>query len=198
MNSKSVLWERALRIIEASTGIALSFGLIFALFLLLRQILLQIASLDPNVAAAIIAALTAVFSVLYSQWQNKKKEIAESHRAEKVDLYKEYMKVTFGLLYSTKKGTLDPKHPSDEMERQFFDIKRDLIVWASPRVVSLFGDFTRAAHGKEPKDILLLMDDLLRAIRSDLRVSNRGLGRGDLIKMFLSDPESLDKEVMGE
>ena len=44
--------------------------------------------------------------------------------------------------------------------------------------------------GEQPQ-ILLKVDDMLRAIRQDLGHSNRGIKKGDLIGLFLSDPEKL-------
>ena len=46
--------------------------------------------------------------------------------------------------------------------------------------------------------MLLIMDDIMQAMRKDLGLSNWGLVRGDLMKMFLTDPETLDKMLVEE
>lgn len=54
-----------------------------------------------------------------------------------------------------------------------------------------YGAFRRIAQQCDP-NVLFLMDDILQTMRKDLGLSNWGLARGDLIKMLLTDPESLD------
>ena len=68
------------------------------------------------------------------------------------------------------------------------------MLWGSPGVLSAYNSF-RAA-GEDPK-VILLVDDLLQAMRKDLGLSNWGLGRGDLMKMLLTDPEKVDEILKG-
>ena len=41
----------------------------------------------------------------------------------------------------------------------------------------------------------LYVDDVFRAIRDDLELSNEGLAEGDLVKQFLIDPGELDRVI---
>ncbi len=39
------------------------------------------------------------------------------------------------------------------------------------------------------------MDNIYRAIREDIGLSNKGLNKFDLIKLYLNDPDELDKKL---
>lgn len=59
----------------------------------------------------------------------------------------------------------------------------------SPAVIRAYTAFRNT--GTNP-DIVLRIDDLLQAMRKDLGNSCWTLNRGDLIKLFITDPENLD------
>ena len=82
------------------------------------------------------------------------------------------------------------KCPEDDVQRHladyFLEFTAELIVWGSPKVIRERSQLKRC--GNQPR-ILIMMDAILRAIREDLGHSNRGIERGDLIGLFLTDPE---------
>jgi len=82
-----------------------------------------------------------------------------------------------------------------------------LLLWGSPEVIHTWLTFRAnsrriEAAKKDPTQpaeaalqTILYMDDVFRAMRQDLELSNSGLKKGDLVKAFLTDPESLDSVI---
>jgi len=172
----------------------------YGLFRFVHFLFSGIFSLEANLAAAIIATaatvIVSVFGIVINQQQLKNREIAESHRPQKIELYMEFMNnIIIKTLQLTKKEGTDFLNNQDvkkEMESFFQQFTGDLIVWGSPKVIKAYTNFRN--FGEQPQ-ILLKLDDMLRAIRQDLGHSNRGIKKGDLICLFLSDPEKL-KELI--
>jgi len=65
------------------------------------------------------------------------------------------------------------------------------MLWGSPKVLNAYTAFRKAGQEENPQ-VIILVDDILRAMRRDLGLSNWGLQRGDLVKMLLTDPEKVD------
>ena len=170
-------------------------GLIaYGAFLAVRWVFLGVIGLDEKLSAAIIAACTTVFvsvaTVVYTQQKTKSREIDNSHRPQKMEIYKRFMdKAVVGLLKASKEKKFETPEFQKELEELFFSFTGDVIVWGSPAVIRAYTAFRNT--GANP-DIVLRIDDLMQAMRKDLGNSNWTLNRGDLIKLFITDPENLD------
>ena len=152
----------------------------------------SVLSLGANAAGAIIAALAGLVGVLYTQWQSKSRDIAESHRGEKIRVYTLFFDIVEDFMQRAKEDPepLQEAELSEEQLRRFAELTRGFIVWASPKVIRAWLEFRqRAAEGP---GVMLQIDDVLQAIRKDLGNSNFGLSRGDIVKLYLSNPEELD------
>ncbi|MEM1452298.1 MAG: hypothetical protein AAGI22_24540 [Planctomycetota bacterium] len=84
------------------------------------------------------------------------------------------------------------------MEAGFLEFSKKLLLWGSPDVIRTYEDFQ--AFGQDPGnaatanvEILLRVDDVFQSMRRDLDLENGGLGRGDLIKLFLKDAAELNR-----
>lgn len=153
----------------------------------LKEMLAFFLTLDPNVKAALITALAATAGVLFNQRYNKIKEIREAHRSHKVQLYQEFiLKIGESL-----KNSKELPEGIDDFIRKFIC---ELIIWGSPDVIKKYQNFHKKNSDVNPNErILLFLDDLYQAMRKDLQNSNKNLKRGDLIKLFLEDPEKVDE-----
>lgn len=152
-------------------------------------------TLNDNVAAAIVTAVAGVIGLSFTQWQSKKREIAEGHRKNKVEVYELFLDIVDQFLSAEKNGTsVTDKNGNftKKTEDQFRKLNRGIIVWSSPKVLKAWLKFRNLASG-ESNNVLLIVDDVLQAIRKDLGNSNFGLNRGDAVKIYLSDPEEVDK-----
>ena len=169
-------------------------GAVYGLFRLTGYVVAGVLSLDSGVAAATIAAITTVLvsvaSIVYSQRKTKEREIAESHRPQKIELYKRFMDdAVVGALRQAKQDSEtagDDDGLQERLAKFFLEFTADMIVWGSPQVIKAYRDFRNSENNPH---ILLKMDDVLRAIRKDLGHGNRGIERGNLIALFLTDPE---------
>ena len=159
------------------------------------QFLAWVMDQPSQVAAAIIAfagtVIAGISAVVISQQRAKARDIAESHRPKKTELYTEFITQVVGILRDYRGGRKPDAAASKQMEDFFFDFTTRVMLWGSPSVLQHYGAFRRISKDSDPKN-LFLVDDILQAMRKDLGLSNWGLTRGDLIKMLLTDPESLD------
>lgn len=84
------------------------------------------------------------------------------------------------------------KAQADVVE-QMLDFSKRAMLWASPKFLLAYDGFRRAGQEQGPKtEVVLRVDDVLQSMRDDLGLSNTGLDRGGLVKMFLTDPENLE------
>ena len=159
----------------------------FYLFVLL---FVRLGGLDNNLKAAIIAAGAALFSVLYNSNRQKKRELDEAHRPEKMKVYSKFLEFNFDLLKRTSRSeSLDQQGIADLM----LDFTRDVIFWGSPSVLRAYQQFRMVGQrGAAAKEVILAVDGVLRAFRKDLGHSNFGLKPGDLFRLILKDPAELD------
>lgn len=180
---------------QTVVGIALLALLLVAVVWALRGAFAWFQHLSPNVAAALVTAAAAIAGLLYTQKQNKAKDIAEAHRSAKVEAYKNFMEFITRVMVNTK-GIGDKS--SDEVlgpdfQREFMKFTSDLVIWGSPDVLHRYGAWRSAAQQNNTAGMILAFDDLLRSIRADLRNNNKTLKRGDLMKLYLRDPDELAK-----
>lgn len=151
----------------------------------------MISSVSPNVAAALITAVAAIVGVLLTQRANKEKEVAEAHRSAKVEVYRRFM--NFVTAVTCSKGSKLEDRLGPDFEREFMEFTSELVVWGSPKVLQKFAAWRVAAQASKTPEPLLAVDDLLQAIREDLRNSNKGLKRGHLIGLYLREPAELER-----
>lgn len=192
--------QRILRIASVIVGYILLAAMLYGIYHLLASILKIIPTLDPNVITSIVAALTAFFGFLYNQKKAKERDIAEAHRPQKVELYKQFMDLIVDIQTRSLEGKLDELQKDDipkDLIDKMIQFTRDLIVWGSPDMIKKWAKFRHAAAQASP-DILYDVDEMLQSIRSDLGNSNLRLKKGDLIKLFLSDPTELDRLMAGK
>lgn len=155
-------------------------------------------SQESQVAAALIAAaasvLAGVGAVIVAQQRSKTREIAETHRPRKVELYTKFIKRAMQEVWKHAEVASpggDPEAPS--LQEFFREFTTDLVLWGSPGVIRAYGRFRAASEDDSAQDTLVAVDDLMRAMRKDLGHSDLMLNRGELIKIFLRDPQELDK-----
>ena len=170
--------------------LAALFGLVWLAGLTLSWIMGQ----DSQIAAAAIAfagtVIAGIGAVVISQQRTKARELAEAHRPIKIELYTDFITQVVGLMRTgVGKSALD-RNAQMELEEFFFDFTTKVMLLGSPMVLNAYSAFRGAVE--DPK-VILLVDDVLQAMRKDLGLSNWSLERGDLMKMLLSDPEKLDE-----
>lgn len=160
----------------------LGFGKVWAVF----------QSIDPTLAAGIIAASATVFvsvvTVVLSKRQEQKVEIENQLREKKVPVYEKIIEFIFLITFADK---LEKKQPTEkEMIRFFADTTRDLVIWGSHDMVRAFGDFRDSLMSMpvedDPAHVLASVEDLLFAVRKDLG-HDSDTKRGDILRLYIND-----------
>ena len=150
-------------------------------------------SIDPTLAAGMLAASATVFvsvlTVMLSKKQEHKVEIESQLRQKKVPIYEKIIEFIFLITFAEKLGK---KQPTDkEMIKFFADTTRDLVVWGSKDMVKAFGDFREelmsAPEGGDTTKVLATVEDLLFSIRKDLGHKVMGTKRGDILRLYIND-----------
>lgn len=195
--------DKAKNAIIIIIALALVAGIGYGIYAGARALMFGVIGLDANIATAIVAAsamvIVSLITIVYNQRKTKEREIRESQRPQKIELYKRFMDeaVVSSMRLAGKRSdkSIDDEDVQKEIEEFFFKFTGDIIVWGSPKVIKAYIAFRASA---DQKHNILKLDDMLRAIRHDLGNSNRGLGRGELLGLFLTDPQELKKLMESE
>ncbi|WP_155834378.1 hypothetical protein [Halotalea alkalilenta] len=154
-------------------------------------------NMEKTALATIIAAFIGLCGIIFSQWQSKKREISESHRENKIEVYQIFFDVVRELRDQQRMNSelSTPEEIFENYKDQFDKLNDGIVLWSSPKVIKAWLKFKSHNSGpNNPEDILIAVDNVYKAIRSDLGNSNFGLQHGDIIKMYLSDPNELKKK----
>ena len=150
---------------------------------------------DAQIATATIAfagtVIVGIVTVVIGQQHSKSRELAEAHRPKKTELYNEFITKMIGMLRMYKGEDSKAVEGDKDIEEFFYAFTTDVVLWGSSDVLRHYARFRSAGRDHNPT-IILIVDDVMQAMRKDLGLSNRGLSRGDLMKMFLTDPEKLE------
>ena len=179
------------KLIQGAAAIIFLVALAWGGWTLLDGLIDLLSTLESTLAVAVVGGFVAVFGYLYTQWQTKNRDIAEAHRLQKIEVYNLFFDILEKVLLGVKQQPLVAGKPPKELQKLFTKFTRGLVTWGSPNVIQKWSKFQAEGSQKEGKEVLYLMDDLLKAIRKDLGNSDFGLKRGAIIALFLSDPEKL-------
>ena len=177
---------------------------------------LYYANPEKEVVTAIIAGSATIVAgiavVGITQYNTKLREIRESQRLQKTEAYSEFSDMVFHTLKMAKipgrSDLSDSKKAATlvkmqaELQDKYISFSKKLLLWGSPEVMNAWLAFRSSEQsqiGSSDVDAglrnLLYVDDVFRAIRDDLGLSNEGLAKGDLVKQFLTDPGELDRVI---
>lgn len=146
-------------------------------------------SLNASVSASLITATLGLIGLWYAQWQSKTRDIAESHRASKIEVYKVFFDLVEKFQTNIGDSVTDDYIP-EELKNDFLKLNRGLLLWASPGVITAYLNFRKVSTSGG--NVLIAVDAMYREIRKDLGNSNYQLKTGDLIRIGLKDPTELE------
>ena len=187
--------SKVMQAVSVLFGFALIFGAGYLLWLVAARLLTFLESANPSVSAAIVGAMATVLvgvgGALYTQSQIKKREIEEAHRARKVEIYKEFLDIVARMMAENNEH-VSLKPPSQQELVDFLvGFKTNVVLWGSPKVINAQLNFQKVSS--EGGHVLKAVDQLYKAVREDIGLSNRGLDRNQLVKMYLSNPDEMDE-----
>lgn len=184
---KAKLWSAA----QFVFGVAL-FGLLAWLALAgIRGFGNFLQGLDSDLARAVVAAgatvTASVIALIGSKAYEARIAIRQELRVKKIPIYED---IVHTLLYRIMFASIlkKPEMPEDELMEFFAQATQQLTIWGSDPLLKTWGTWkTQAAGGLNPEAALFQFEDLLLAIRKDLGHRNRGLGKGSVLRMFVTD-----------
>lgn len=150
---------------------------------------------DAKISSAIIAGMFTIFAgltaVIITQRQTKLREIAEAHREKKIEIYNKFITAAITMIGAQNEHS-DIKSLTDkELFSIMFNFKKDILLWGSPEVIKAQLKLERLSH-ENSNLILFAVNDIYKAMRKDIGLSNSGLGNNELIKLFMIDSEEMD------
>ena len=169
---------------------------VLAIFAWVVSLLLSFLSdANPSVAAPVIAGLFAVFSLMFTYWRDRSRSIREAHRDKKIEIYTKFAQIISALMSENARKNLNPsrKQKSFMESAKFFDemieLKTGIIFYGSADVVQAFNAFQHNpdSAGTSARNMIVLIDNVIRAMREDIGLSNAGLGPGELQSIFITD-----------
>lgn len=177
-------------------------------------------NVEKDITVAIIAGsatiLASVIVVSITQYTTKTAEVAAAHRLQKTEVYSEFGVLVFRIFEMLKipaRSDLPEKdkarllrEANSELQSQYSSFTKKLLLWGSSEVIHAWLSFMASSRAIDAQGDpgaattrglrnMLFMDDVFRTMRKDLELSNEGLTEGDLVKAFLTDPESLDSVI---
>lgn len=168
----------------------------YLVWVVAARLLVFLESANPSVAAAVVGAMATVLvgmsGVLYTQSQIKTREIEEAHRSRKVEIYKGFLDMVARLMAKDNPHVSLKAPKEQELINFLVGFKTDVILWGSPKVINAHLNFEKVSSSGG--NVLFAVDELYQAIREDIGLSNKGLEKHQLMKMYLKDPSELDAQ----
>lgn len=146
-----------------------------------------------NVAAIVTLAGTlvvCVFALIISQQIAKARDIAESRRPEKTEIYADFITTMVGLMRNQEGFGAILLEDSEKLEDFLTNSTTEVFMCGSSDVLRKYAVLSHYEEIPDP-DPILIMDDLVKAMRKDLGFSTWSLARGELMKILLADPKKV-------
>ena len=178
-------------------GLVLLGLILWSAYLTLMQVFGWYNSLGEALQTGIIAAVPIIAVAILGYFANKsletKRSVEQAMRPKKLDLYDEFVKFIMQI-FSNEKVI---KSPTDDEMMKFFVTKTpELMTFASNEVIEKWGKLRISLSDENTKDEqkMFIVEDLFRAIRTDLGHSKRGSRKGDILRLFINDVDEYLKK----
>jgi len=168
-------------------------GVGYGIYFLFVRLVVWFGGLQKEVAAGILAALTAVtvsiLSLILTKHLEVKAAIRREHREKKIPIYERFTKFWFEVLMADKAGKMPPSEQDIVLFLQQFT--QELIVWGSDSVLKSFTRFREQLilrkENDPPINSMFLFENYLLEVRKDLGHKNRDINPGDILALFIND-----------
>ena len=165
------------RAFQLIVGLALLVGLIG----LSGWIVYSSITTAPAVVAAVITGLAAVMGLAIQRYYEQQREDLRARRERMAPIYEDLVQ----LLFDAAKSGGDVEQ---NMVEFFEKLAKNLLVWGSEPVILAVNRWRAIIAIEEGGPAsLFAYEDLLYAVREDLGIERKNLGRGDLLRVFVND-----------
>lgn len=147
------------------------------------------AATSPVGAGLIVASGTvvaALIAAILAKDRDRKIQIEQEHRTQKVEIYDGFIDLWFQLAFSEKTGS---EQLTEEEQIEFLlTFSKKMIIWGNVAIVKKWGQLRAAlSSGESPLTMMWDIEDLLFLMRADLGHNDRELKRGGLLRLFIND-----------
>ncbi|WP_336949599.1 hypothetical protein [Acinetobacter junii] len=173
-------------ILNLILGFILLAGMIFGVYLIISSIFSWFKDINPQLAIALITGsstiIVATLTVVLGKYFERLKEIDSHHRTKKVEIYDEFLISVFKVFFDND--------PEFDLVKFLQEWQRKIIMWASPNVIKAFVDWKiHLAKSPPNAQTLFLMENLFKAMRKDIGLSNKNLDKGAFSHFILKESE---------
>ncbi|GAB5464342.1 hypothetical protein [Hoeflea alexandrii] len=173
---------------EIALGLVLLAAIVVGAWYAASWLFRGLLGIDKTLANGIIAALVAIFSIIFAYWRDREKSRQEAHREKKVEVYKIFFDLIFKILRDSKKKDKDADGflESDEFQDAFFELMKGVLAYGSPDVVKSIGNW-RVHADSSGSNQMKMIGDILLSMRKDLGLSNSGLTNINIHQVYVND-----------
>jgi len=162
-------------------------------------------SIDAVVIAAMITGAVAIIGSLVNSvvsYRTKRMEYTQNETREKqkkmVDPYNKLVSLIFEILNLSKQNVAIEE---SMLVQKMSEFNIAVLLYGSNEVIAKWGSYRVSLANpaqSNPKEVMLKLEDLLYVIREDLGFDKRDMGAGDILSLFINDPETLTGGNEGE
>ena len=143
-----------------------------------------------------ISALATSFLLAYIAYiTNRKNQLQIQLNDKKRVMYERFIDILIDAMMNTHHQDITN---NEEFRERMFDFKKNFILFASPHSIKAFNKWTNDSSNKNTRAIFENVENLVKCLREEIGLSNRGLGKYDvlqiLIKNNLKDTKLFDKK----
>jgi len=199
-NNKSIHVEqrRKMENLKYFSGVLLAAVVGYFIGKAVLEFITILSEISNDVLAAIISAVATIliglFTITYTQYQINIRNITEAHRTKKVEIYETYLKTISAIMLETDPGDADDE--DNKVTHAVLKFKKEIVLWGSPEVIKCQVDFNTLGNTDTDTDTDTYayaygaIDNMCKAIRKDIGLSNKGLDNRELLKIYANSAEN--------
>lgn len=178
-------WSNSLRML---VGLVILAGVCCLLYWVVAASAAFVAGLESDTAVAFVSSAAAIVgsavTIALGKIYETRASIRSHLREKKTPIYESIVATLFRVMFAAK--LKKEQLSEDELVAFFVKTTETLTIWGSDEVVAAFSRF-RAQASENPKESIFVMEELLLAIRKDLGHKNKAMGRGSILRLFVTD-----------
>ncbi|GFE51454.1 hypothetical protein So717_32070 [Roseobacter cerasinus] len=151
--------------------------------------------LEPEIyvplAVTVLTAVLGLTATLYTQSVSRRREIEAAHRERKLEIYLQFMQLIEKLILSGKPDLATGEIDHNQIAKELVSIRTKAVLWASPAVLRPLAKLGQPDHSL--RGLFDTLEEIQRAMRKDLGLSNIGLEKKFFAKLPLADPTEYDR-----
>lgn len=178
-------------IFSLAFGGALIYFILVTLWPPISAFFASLSSLDSAIIVALITGAVSALSFFGNSVVNsvaKKREYLRAHREEP---YMRLISLVYDFQAAASKGA---GMADDELEKILMQFNKELTLWGSSKAIQAWGNWRRCSSSGsvDPLQNLFGMEKVMVQLRKDMGM-RRGLRKGDLLRLMVSDIDSFLK-----